>query len=107
MLWTKEDFEDIANAIKDDGVLTTYSTALKTRLALYENNFNVYQVPFTEIAHKDVGLKILANIVMLGALTKITNIISKEAIEKAILDSVPKGTEKKNILAFGKGYNYI
>ena len=73
----------------------------------YENNFNVYQVPFTEIAHKDVGLKIVANIVMLGALTKITNIISKDAIEKAILDSVPKGTEKKNILAFEKGYDYM
>ncbi len=70
----------------------------------YENSFSVYKVPFTEIAHKDIGLKIVANIVMLGAITRITNIVSKEAIERAILDSVPKGTEKKNILAFEKGY---
>ena len=42
ILWTKEYFEDIKNIIKDDGVLTTYSTALKTRLALYENGFNIY-----------------------------------------------------------------
>ncbi len=42
ILWTKEYFEDIKKAMKDSGVLTTYSTALKTRLALYENGFYVY-----------------------------------------------------------------
>ncbi len=42
ILWTKEYFADIKKLIKEDGVLTTYSTALKTRLALYENGFNVY-----------------------------------------------------------------
>lgn len=42
LLWTKEYFADIARLIRDDGVLTTYSTALKTRLALFENGFNVY-----------------------------------------------------------------
>jgi len=42
VLWTKEYFRDIKNIIKDDGVLTTYSTALKTRVALYENGFNLY-----------------------------------------------------------------
>jgi len=42
MLWTKEYFGDISKVIKDDGILTTYSMALKTRLALYENGFNIY-----------------------------------------------------------------
>ena len=42
ILWTKEYFADIRNSIKDDGVLTTYSIALATRLALYENGFNLY-----------------------------------------------------------------
>ncbi|MFT7861154.1 MAG: MnmC family methyltransferase [Sulfurimonas sp.] len=42
VLWTKEYFSDIAKAMKSDGILTTYSTALKTRLALYQNGFNVY-----------------------------------------------------------------
>ena len=42
ILWTKEYFKDIADALKKDGVLTTYSTALKTRLALYENGFTLY-----------------------------------------------------------------
>jgi len=42
ILWTKEYFYDIKKAMTDDGVLTTYSIALKTRIALYENGFNVY-----------------------------------------------------------------
>ena len=42
ILWTKEYFSDIANAMKKEGVLTTYSIAFKTRMALYENGFNIY-----------------------------------------------------------------
>ena len=42
VLWTKEYFFDIARAIKDNGILTTYSTALRTRLALHQNGFLVY-----------------------------------------------------------------
>lgn len=42
ILWTKEYFKDIAYIMKADGVLSTYSIALKTRLALYENGFNIY-----------------------------------------------------------------
>jgi tRNA U34 5-methylaminomethyl-2-thiouridine-forming methyltransferase MnmC len=42
VLWTQEYFADIAKSMKKEGVLTTYSTALKTRLALYKNGFNIY-----------------------------------------------------------------
>ncbi len=42
LLWTKEYFADVARLMGEDGIVTTYSTALSTRLALYENGFNVY-----------------------------------------------------------------
>lgn len=42
ILWTQEYFKDIANAMFPHGVLTTYSTALATRLALHENGFKIY-----------------------------------------------------------------
>jgi len=41
-LWTREYFYDIKKSMKDDGVLSTYSTAFRTRLALFENGFNIY-----------------------------------------------------------------
>jgi len=42
LLWTKEYFADIAKVMEKEGVLTTYSIALKIRLALYENGFSLY-----------------------------------------------------------------
>ena len=42
LLWTSEYFKDISALMKDDAILTTYSIALATRIALYENGLNVY-----------------------------------------------------------------
>ena len=67
----------------------------------------VYEAPATKTATDEIGLKIVANIVMVGAITKITEVISKEAAIKAIEASVPKGTEEKNISAFEAGYNLL
>ena len=72
-----------------------------------EHNIKVYETPATKTAIEEIGIKIVANIVMVGAITKITNVISKPAVIKAIEDSVPKGTEKKNIQAFEAGYALV
>lgn len=42
LLWSYEYFRDIASLLKEDGILTTYSMSLKTRLALHENSFKIY-----------------------------------------------------------------
>lgn len=42
LLWTKEYFSDVARLMGEEGIVTTYSTALSTRLALYKNGFHVY-----------------------------------------------------------------
>jgi len=42
ILWTAEYFAELARLTHETSVITTYSTALRTRLALYENGFNVY-----------------------------------------------------------------
>ena len=65
----------------------------------------MFDVPATKIAN-EVGKTIVANVVMLGALTAITGIVTPEAVRKAILRNVPKGTEELNMTAFEKGYNY-
>jgi len=63
MLWTKEYFGDIASLMKQDGVLSTYSIALKTRLALHENDFNVYINSGEDI--RDATLASLSEVVTL------------------------------------------
>ena len=68
-------------------------------------NIQVFKVPATRIA-EELGKAIVANVVMLGALTSITNLVTAEAIKESILSNIPKGTEKLNLEAFRKGYEY-
>jgi len=70
-----------------------------------KNNIKLYYTRATALANEEVGLKIVANIVMIGAIVKFTNLISNDAAKEAILTSVPKGTEPKNIKAFDAGYD--
>jgi 2-oxoglutarate ferredoxin oxidoreductase subunit gamma len=65
----------------------------------------VYRVPFTSIA-EELGRRIVANIVMLGALTALGGIVNYDSAKESVLSSIPKGTEKLNIAAFDKGYEY-
>ncbi|MDD1634588.1 MAG: 2-oxoacid:acceptor oxidoreductase family protein, partial [Methanomicrobiales archaeon] len=60
-------------------------------------------IPATSEAQKTLGRVIVANIVMLGALVQVTGIVSRGAMEKAIRDSVPKGTEDLNLRALRRG----
>jgi len=64
----------------------------------------VFKVLATKAAETELNSKIYANVVMLGALTKITGFVSKDAVEKAIVDSVSQKEQEKNIKAFRIGF---
>jgi len=64
-----------------------------------------FSIPATRFA-EELGKKLVVNIVMMGFLTAVTNVVGKKAMEQAVLASVPKGTEDLNVKAFGKGYEY-
>jgi len=62
-------------------------------------------IPASRMA-REMGRPVVANIIMLGFLAAISDIVSVEALKKAILDSIPEGTEELNMKAFELGYNY-
>ena len=64
-----------------------------------------HAIPATETAEKRLGQKLYANIIMLGALTKITSVVDDDAIEKAITETIPKNVLALNLQAYriGKG----
>jgi 2-oxoglutarate ferredoxin oxidoreductase subunit gamma len=66
-----------------------------------------HEIPATSEARNTLGKVIVANIVMLGAVVAATGIVSDAAIEKAVLDSVPKGTEKLNLSALKRGMELV
>lgn len=61
------------------------------------------RIPFHAIAREKLGRPIAANIVALGAVVRLSKVVSEEAAERAILARVPKGTEELNRKAFRAG----
>jgi 2-oxoglutarate ferredoxin oxidoreductase subunit gamma len=64
---------------------------------------NKFGIPSTDIAFKNFGQKIMANIVMLGYLISKTKIASQESLEKSISKYVPEQYIDKNLQAFRLG----
>jgi 2-oxoglutarate ferredoxin oxidoreductase subunit gamma len=48
---------------------------------------------------------LFSNIIALGIITKLSGIVSEDAVKQAIRARVPKGTEEINIKAFYTGIN--
>jgi len=62
----------------------------------------IYKVRVQKIA-EELGNKIVTNIAMIGAIAGIYDLITSEAMKKAVIDSVPKRFVKLNVNAFEKG----
>jgi 2-oxoglutarate ferredoxin oxidoreductase subunit gamma len=65
----------------------------------------LFKIRATRLAEK-LGRKIVANIVMLGFITSVTEVVGYESMKQALFDSIPRGTEELNLKAFEKGYEY-
>ena len=63
----------------------------------------VFRGHFAEVADKELGKPIVANMVMLGFLVETTGIVCYDSLEKAVRSGVPKGTEALNLKALSYG----
>lgn len=103
VIMSQEAYHKYSEAGKQDGIILLDPDMVKDRDD--PPGIRIYEVPATKIA-KEVGKAIVANVVMLGALTAVTRLVTPEALKKAVMQNVPAGTEKLNTLAFKKGYEY-
>ena len=109
---------DYPKAIKPDLLLTmnqeacnTYFQDLKSEGLLVVDSTLVHQIPtnrvaaipFTRIARKEIGKEMVANMVALGAVGVLSQIISLINLEQALMARVPKGTEEINRKALHAG----
>ncbi|HOV91397.1 MAG TPA: 2-oxoacid:acceptor oxidoreductase family protein [Syntrophorhabdaceae bacterium] len=90
--------DDYYMDLKPEGILIVDSTFVK-QIPIQR----AFQVPFTKIARERFGKEMVSNIIALGAITKLTELVSPKAMEKAVLARVPKGTEKLNRDALSAG----
>jgi len=64
-------------------------------------------LPITHTAVETCGKALFANIVAIGAIVALSGCVSDEAIEKAVLARVPKGTEESNKKALRAGMGLV
>jgi 2-oxoglutarate ferredoxin oxidoreductase subunit gamma len=69
------------------------------------NNLKIFSIPATNLA-REMGRVVVANIIMLGFVAAVSNVVSTEALKESILVTVPEGTGDFNIKAFTVGYEY-
>jgi 2-oxoglutarate ferredoxin oxidoreductase subunit gamma len=100
MVMSPEALQRYVGDLKDSGIIVFDSSIIKN----IPKGYKSYSIPATKIAKDELGKTIVANIVMLGTLAALTAVVSRDAIKKAVLESVPKGTEKLNTKALEKGF---
>jgi 2-oxoglutarate ferredoxin oxidoreductase subunit gamma len=97
---SQESLNTLLKDLKENGKLIIDSTNVTN---VPETEGQVYRIPITETAKKTFGEAFYANMIMLGAFTRITNLVSREAMEKTIRENVSKRTVETNIKAFQEG----
>ena len=69
-----------------------------------KEGIKVLKLPLTRVADKKVKNRMFTNIVMLGAITNLTGLVSEEAMKGAVRSSVPRATVDKNLAALEEGF---
>jgi len=100
---SQEGYDKFEPELSEEGILLTDEDMVKFKPS--SGKVKVYSIPATRFAEQ-LGIKIVANVVMLGFFTAVTNIVSYEAMKKAIPESVPAKALDLNMKAFEKGYEY-
>ncbi|MCX6905644.1 MAG: 2-oxoacid:acceptor oxidoreductase family protein [Verrucomicrobia bacterium] len=87
------------------GGLVLYESELIPKLPPLPQGARALGIPATRFA-EELGRRLVLNIVMVGFFAGVTGLLSPAAVEKAVLSSVPKGTEDLNLRAMRKGFDY-
>ncbi len=98
VIMSQEGFEKYGASAQESAIMLIDSTLVHSR-----PKCRCIEIPATQQAKQTLKKDIVANIVMLGALVPATHVVSEESLKKAILDSVPKGTEDLNLKAMQLG----
>lgn len=96
---SQQSYDANRDALADDGLL------------FYESDLVVpapedtrgHGLQATDIAFKTFGRKVFANILMIGFVNQIADLVSLESLARTVREVVPPGTEDKNIAALEEG----
>ena len=99
---SREAYEKYEPELAADGILIVDEDLVHPKPRA---NVKIFKIPATRFA-EELGNRIIANLVMLGFFTAVTDVVSYEAMKKAIPGSVPDRALALNLKGFDKGYEY-
>ena len=97
--FSQDAFNYYSDKVKENGLILINVDLIKIKT----DSDKIYKIPASSIA-KELNNEKILNMIMLGSLCKLTNLVSKESIHKSITDSVHSPFIKVNIRAFNKGF---
>lgn len=100
----QDSIDRFAATLKPGGILIFDSDLIQT---LPESVINAYGVAATSLARNQIQDTIVTNMIMLGAVCRTTEVVSRTALEAAIAEAVPKGKVDRNHQAFALGYDTV
>lgn len=103
VVMSKEAMKKYLDKLKPNGTLIYDSSILEKP---ERRGINIYAVPATKMAFENLNTKGVANIVMLGALIEITQIISRKLIEKTIKEVFPEKFWEIDLKALNMGIEF-
>ncbi len=89
--------------LRPGGILITDKDLVAVDSNLNPPGIQEYSISATDIAFRKFGRKIIANMVILGYVNSLLQLVSPDALTKAISESVPAGTVELNLNAMREG----
>jgi 2-oxoglutarate ferredoxin oxidoreductase subunit gamma len=103
VVMSQEAYTRFTPDVREGGILLVEEDLV--RLENLGQHLKVYGIPATRLAEK-LGKKMVLNVVMVGFLCAISQVVSLESCRQAVNDSVPARFRELNLRAFDEGYAY-
>ncbi len=100
---SQEAYSKYGGAIVSGGIIITDVDLVKTDHVF--PGVTLYEVPATRFA-EELGNRVFTNLVALGFFTAVTDVVSPDAMKKALPGLVPDRFLEVNFKAFDKGYEH-
>ena len=98
----------VADGLSEDGIIVINSkdSPIEIKKLLNSDKGKVWTVSATEIAIKILGM-LITNTAMLGAVAKVTGIVSLESVEKIVKERFGRDIAEKNFAVIKEAYEEV
>jgi len=96
---SQQSYDAFHGTLSDDGLLFYESDLVEPR----GGKDRAYGIQATDIAFKTFGRKVFANVLMIGFVNQIAELVSLDSLRETVVEVVPPGTEETNIAALEEG----